>query len=503
MPEAFQYFFTAWLDPTLLFLIGLGTFIGVYMGAIPGLSITMMVVILVSFTFSWKVDTALALIIGVWTGALYGGSRTAILINIPGNAAAIATMFDGYPLALKGQAGEAIGITTVMSVAGGIFGVLVLLFATPYLAAFALSFQPRDYFLLCLMGILLIGSLSTASMAKGIFSGAFGVLVGTVGMDFVTAQERFTFGVTYLWNGISPIVAIIGLFGIAEVLAQVKDLDVPRMRQSVKRIVPSFDSLRKYWKLGALSSAIGTFVGALPGVGGDVAALISYDVAKRVTKNPEVPFGQGAKEGLIAPEAANNAAMGGSLIPMLSLGIPGDAVTAVVIGGLYVHGLNPGPLLMVENPYIFLFFVGSCILANLFLLVFGLTGIRIFTKIVECPRGILYPLILLFSVVGAFALNNSGADVLWALGFGVLGYFMRNNGYPIAPMVLGVVLSALLDQNWRRSLLAEQDSIPRFLGELFSSPLSVALLVITAAMILSQTVYGRLASSPPQPARSQ
>ncbi|MEC8079904.1 MAG: tripartite tricarboxylate transporter permease [Pseudomonadota bacterium] len=473
--DAITYFLSSWVSLELLTLTALGTFLGMYVSAIPGLSVTLAVSILISFTFSWDVNNALCLMVGVYMGGVYGGSRTAILLNIPGAPSAIATALDGYPLAKKGLAGEAIGLSTVMSVIGGFVGIIVLAFAAPLVSEFALSFQPRDYMLIGILGIMLVGSLSGNNMSKGILAGAFGVLIGTVGLDPLTAEERFTFGVVELWNGINPVAVMIGLFGLSEALSQLHHMDKASVKQVINSVIPKFKDVRKHLPLSLQSSTMGVIVGALPGTGGDIAALMAYDHAKRITKNPQIPFGKGAKEGLVAPEAANNAAVGGAYIPMLTLGIPGDAVTAVFIGALFIHGLNPGPLLMVEKPDMFWFTVGNLTLANLCILIFGLTGIRLFAKIVECPKGILIPLIFLLSIVGAYAINNSITDVWWMLGFGVLGYFMKMYGYPVGPVILGVILSRLIDENWRRAILSEQESLSGLFAGILTSPLSLTL----------------------------
>ena len=487
MNETLQYFTMAWLDPSLLLLTAIGTAAGIYIGAIPGLSVTMAVSILISFTFSWDINDALALMVGIYMGGVYGGSRSAILLNIPGAPSAIATALDGYPLAQRGEAGAAIGLSTVMSVIGGFVGILVLAVAAPTIAEFALRFQPRDYLLLAILGILLVGSLSGESLAKGVFAGALGLLIGTVGLDPLTAEERFTFGVVELWNGVSPIAVMIGLFGMSEALIQLHHLDKAAIKQNVSKIIPSWKLVRKFLPLSLQSSSIGVIIGALPGTGGDIAALLAYDQAKRVTKQPSRPFGEGAYEGLVAPESANNAAVGGAYIPMLTLGIPGDAVTAVIIGALFIHGLKPGPMLMIETPYMFWFTVGNLCLANLFVLLFGLTGIRVFAKLVECPKGILIPLILLLSVVGAYAINNAVTDVYWMLGFGVLGYFMKVYGYQVGPVILGVILSRLMDENWRRAIISEQESLGAFFSKLLASPLSLTLLLAVVVVLLGQT----------------
>ena len=332
--SAVMDFLTVFSQPQLLLLVGLGTFAGVYVGAIPGLSVTMAVSILISFTFSWDVYPAISLMIGIYMGGVYGGSRTAILLNIPGAPSAIATALDGYPMALRGEAGEAIGVTTVMSFIGGFIGIGVLALFAPLISDFALTFQPRDYMLLAILGILLVGSLSQGSLVKGIFAGALGIAIGAVGRDPLTFAERFTFDFQILEGGISFIAVMIGMFGVSEALAQLHHVDKDAVRQKISRIVPSLSTVKKHLPLSLQTSSIGVVIGALPGTGGDIAALMAYDHAKRVTKSPEREFGDGAMEGLVAPETANNAAVGGAFIPMMTLGIPGDAVTAIMIGAL-------------------------------------------------------------------------------------------------------------------------------------------------------------------------
>ncbi len=477
----------SWFDPLLLFLTGAGTLAGIYVGAIPGLSVTMAASILISFTFKWDVNEALALIAGVYMGGVYGGSRTAILLNIPGAPSAIATAIDGYPMAKRGEAGEAIGLTTVMSVFGGFIGILALALFAPFISKFAIMFTSRDYLLLGMIGILLVGTLSGESFAKGAFAGALGVLIGMVGLDPMTAEGRFTFGTITLMGGIPYVVAMIGFFGVAEAFVQIHSLNLPVIKQKIDRIIPHFSDVKRYFWLALRASGIGTIIGALPGTGGDIAALLAYDDAKRITKNPDVPFGEGAKEGLIAPEVANNAAVGGAFVPMLTLGIPGDAVTAVIIGALYIHGLKPGPLLLVETPHLFWFIVGNLALANIFLLIFGLTGIKVFTKIVECPKAILIPLIIILSSVGAYAIQNNPVDIYWMLLFGVIGYFLKTYGFQVGPIILGVILGPMMDSNYRRAMIGARGDIGTFLWDFASHPISLVLSIAFLLMLLSQT----------------
>lgn len=473
-------------QPILLFYLAIGTFAGIYIGAIPGLSVTMAVSLLISFTFSWDLLPAIALIIGINVGGVYGGSRSAILLNIPGAPAAVATTFDGYPLAQRGEAGQAIGVTVVQSFIGGIIGTLFLGFGAPLVAEFALKFAPRDYMLLAIMGLMLVGSLGCESAARGIFAAAIGVFIGMIGIDMVTGQPRFTFGNVYLMGGVSYVVAMIGLFGMSEALYQLRDLSVYPVKQKVDKIIPGWKNVIKYLPLSLRTSLMGVLVGALPGTGGDLAALLAYDHARRTVKNPSAPFGKGAIEGLVAPESANNAAIGGAYIPMLTLGIPGDAVTAIIIGALTIHGLKPGPLFMTERPDIFWLMVGGMVIANLFLLIFGFTGIKLFAKIVEIPKQILMPAIIILSVVGAYSINNSIMDVYWMLGFGVIGYLFKIYKLPLGPVVLGVILSSLLEQNYRRAVSMAGNTISGFLMDIVTHPISLVLLLVIVVMIIGQ-----------------
>ncbi|MEM8950643.1 MAG: tripartite tricarboxylate transporter permease [Pseudomonadota bacterium] len=487
MIETFGFFATSWIDPYLLMLTAIGTLAGIYVGAIPGLSVTMATSILISFTFKWEVNAALALIAGVFVGGVYGGARSAILLNIPGAPSAIATAIDGYPLAKKGKAGEAIGLSTVMSVIGGLIGVLALALAAPLISEIALKFTSRDYMLLGIIGILLVGTLSGESFAKGAFAGALGVMIGMIGLDPMTAETRFTYGSINLMGGVPYVVAMIGFFGVAEALVQLEQVDKTPVKQAVSKIVPAWYDVKRYIKIGLRASGIGTLIGALPGTGGDIAALLAYDDAKRSTPKPETPFGEGAKEGLIAPETANNAAVGGAFIPMLTLGIPGDAVTAIIIGALFIHGLKPGPLLLSDTPHLFWFLVGNLTLANLFLLVFGLTGIRIFTKIVECPRAILIPLIVIFSAVGAYAIQNNPVHIYWTLAFGVIGYLLKKYGFQVGPIILGVILGPMIDANYRRAMIGAREDLGQFALDFLTHPISLILSTALFIMLLSQT----------------
>lgn len=480
--DLLPYFLLPFTTPSLLLLVALGTLGGIIIGAIPGLSVTMGVALLLSLTFSWELYESIALMLGVYVGGVFGGSRSAILVNIPGSPAAVATSFDGYPMAQKGEAKLALTLTTLASFIGGIIGITVLAIGAPSVAKIALNFGQRDYLLLALLGLLLVGGLSKGSLEKGIFSASLGVIIGLIGIDPIGGAHRFTFGSFSLLNGVDFVVAILGLFGLAEILFQMRNLHQKAAFSSMKKVAfPTVAFLLKFLPLTLRVSVMGVLIGALPGAGGEIAALLGYDHAKQTFKNPNKPFGEGAHAGVIAPEAANNAAIGGALIPLLTLGIPGDAVTAIFIGALFVHGLQPGPLLMVQSGDLFWMMVGSAALANIFLLIFGLGIVRIFVRVITVPNQILLPIISVITVVGSYALNNSVMDVYWMLGFGFFGFLMKIYKFPVAPMVLGIILGPLVDSSFRRAYLAS-DGMGDFLLGFITTPIT---LILTLAFLLA------------------
>lgn len=492
--EILSYLLTPFSDPIMLVALGIGTCAGVYVGAIPGLTGTMAVSLLVSMTFGWSTTVSLSAMIGVYVGAVFGGSRSAILLNIPGAPAAVATGFDGYPLAQKGLAAKALGVATTQSVVGGIFGVIALALLAPAVNSFAVNFSPMDYFMLAVMGILMVGALGGDSMIKGLMSACIGILLGRVGQDLFTGVARFTFGNSNLLAGIPAVVAMIGLYGFSGALEQIQQRRFETVRQDISRIIPEFKVVVKHFWLTIRCSTIGTIIGALPGAGGTIAALLAYDHARRTTKNPEVPFGEGAIEGVIAPESSNNAAVGGAFIPMMTLGVPGDAVTAIIMSALIVHGLNPGPLLMQNSKDLFYTVVSLNFLANIFLLIFGLTGIKLFAKFVEIPKGRLFPIIIILAVTGAFVTNNLLVHIAWMMLFGVLGYLLKRFKYPASPLVLGIVLGNLLETNLRNALLSF-GGIGGCIASIFTRPISLVLFLFIFFSMFSKTaLFGRIKS---------
>jgi putative tricarboxylic transport membrane protein len=492
MYNGLEGFLIPFMSMSLVWWVAVGTFVGLYVGAIPGLSVTMAVSLLISFTFTWDINPALAMMVGIYTGGVYGGARSGILLNIPGAPAAVASGFDGYPLAKMGLAGEAMGLSTTQSVIGNFIGIGILALFAPLIAQLALLFMPRDYFLLAFMGLFLVGSLSEGNMIKALVTAFIGILVGLIGMDPETGQGRMTFDSLQMLGGIHFVIVMIGTFGISEALVQLQTKVVP-VKQKITRITPKWDVIWDNMWLTFRASTIGVVIGALPGTGGDIAALMAYDHAKRTVKNPyPKPFGQGAYQGLIAPEAACNAAIGGAFVPMMTLGIPGDSVTAVLIGALIIHGLRPGPMLMREQPEFFWFVVGALLLANVFLYIFGMTGIRMFSKIVEVPKPIIIPIIVVLTFIGGYSIQNSIADIYWMIGFGILGYFMKRYNYPVAPMVLGVILSPIIDSNFRRGVQMQHGSAADFFGQMLSNriPLILLALMVVTAIVSNAKMMG-------------
>lgn len=494
MYNGLEGFLQPFMSMGLIGWIAGGTLVGLYVGAIPGLSVTMAVSLLISFTFSWDVLPSLAVMVGIYTGGVYGGARSGILLNIPGAPAAVASCFDGYPLAKMGMAGQAMGLSTTQAVIGNFLGIVVLALFAPLISQLALVFQARDYFLLAFMGLFLVGSLAEGSMLKALVTAFLGIVVGLIGMDPETGQGRMTFDSMELLGGIHFVVIMIGTFGISEALVQLQTKTLP-VKQKIDRIRPEWDHVTRNMWLTLRASTIGVIIGALPGTGGDIAALMAYDHAKRTVKNPyPQPFGHGAYQGLIAPEAAANAAIGGAFVPMMTLGIPGDSVTAVLIGALIIHGLRPGPMLMREQPEFFWFVVGSLVIANVFLYIWGMTGIRAFSKIVELPKSMLIPIIVVLTFVGGYSIQNSITDIYWMIGVGIIGYLMKRYDYPVAPMVLGVILTPIIDSNFRRGVQMTHGSAGDFfLGMITNTvPVVILSLMVVTAVVSNPKAMGAI-----------
>lgn len=475
------------MDPLIIGLMFLGIFLGILMGSIPGMTATMTIAVLLSFTFTMEPAQGMMLLLGIYGGAVYAGSIPAILIRTPGTPSAAATIFDGYPLSQKGEAGRAIRISTIASFVGGVISVIVLMFFSPVIANAALNFQSPEFFALAVFGLTIIASVSGDSLTKGMISGLLGMLVATAGIDPVTGYQRFTFGIPQLQTGVEFIAVMIGLFGIAEGLRKYSEgieEDQEEVTQELSGRFPSLADLRTIAPVTTGSGILGALIGAIPGAGGDIAAFITYNEATRWIKNAVPSFGDGNIQGIAAAESGNNASTGGALIPTLTLGIPGDSVSAILIGALLVHDVNPGPGLYQEEPVLlYTIFVGF-LLIYVFILIFGLVGANYWAQLINIPKQFLWPIILLLCVIGAIALRGNLFDVWIMLGSGVLGYFMRLRGYPLAPMVLGLILAPIAEVNLRRSLSLSGGSPDIFL----SSPLAMGILLLSLAAILVPSV---------------
>ena len=475
-------------DPYLLLVILAGTVGGVLVGVLPGLSSTMATALLLPFTVTMEPLPAIALLAALYCAGTYGGSITAILINAPGAPPAAATALDGYPLALKGEAGRALGIATIASSIGGIFSVLVLIVAAPLLARVAYKFGAPEYFALAVFGLSMLASISGKSSVKNLIGGAFGVLISTVGVDFTTSVERFTFGLPELTEGIHFIPVMIGLFGGAELLSQAASLDVYYKRIAAVAIrLPSREDFRKVRGVIARSCGIGTFIGILPAEGGTVAAMIAYNEAKRWSKESD-KFGEGAIEGIAGPEAANNAATGGAMVPTLALGIPGSATTAVILGALMIHGLRPGPYLFAEQPELLYSIFIAMLVANIMFLGLGLAGAKVFARVTLIPRTFLWPAVFSLAVVGSYALAQSMLDVWIMLIFTGLGFIFRRYGFSPAPIIMGLILGELVENSLKQSFLIFDHNLLLFFGR----PIVVTFFVLTLAGLFGPAIIGKL-----------
>jgi len=476
--SAIQTVFT----PTTLFFIAFGVLLGTVLGAIPGLNATMGTALLIPFTFAMSSENGLALLAAVYCGGTFGGSISAILFNVPGAPEAAATGFDGYPMAQKGQAGEALGYAIMSSVIGGLFSVFVMNMVSPQLAKVGLTFSQPEYFALAVAALTLIASLGGAGMAKAFIAGLIGLLLATVGIDEMTADARFTFGGKALMGGINFIPAIIGAFAVGEILAKAeegKGLSGEHLNIKVSTKLPSLKAmLALKWTI-VRSAVIGTAIGILPGVGATTAAFIGYSEAVRWSKHPE-KFGTGVPEGIAGPETANNAATGGAMVPLLTLGIPGSATTAVIIGGFLVHGLQPGPMLFINQPKLMYCIFIAMYVANILMLFAGLGVAKLFANFRKVRYSILGPVIFVFAAIGSFGIRNDMVDVWIMFACGVLGYFFKKFKYPIAPMIIGLVLGPLTEVSLRKGMFMTDYA----LGPFLLRPIAAPILLLAACSVL-------------------
>lgn len=476
-------------DPFNLFILFGATLLGIIFGAMPGLTATLGVALLTTLTYGMKTDTAMVALMAIYVGGVYGGSYSSILINIPGTAAAAATALDGYPLACKGQGGRAIGLTTTASAIGTMVGMCFVVAMSPVIAAFALQFTSFEFFLLAFFGILISGTLTSPDLAvKGWISGFLGLFMAIVGRDQLQFYPRFTFGHPELDSGIEIVPVLIGAFGIPQIIQVLTGGFEVRKAQKLERIVPGFGDIARNLVNIIRSALIGVGIGSVPGIGEDIAGWVSYGAAKNSSKCPE-KFGTGEISAVVSTETANNACIGGAMIPLLNLGIPGSPPAAMLLGALMLHGVNPGPMITFEHPTFILEIVGILLLASIAMWVIGMLLARQVVKVLRIPPPIFMPIIGLLCIIGSYALGMNIFNLYLMLPVGIVAYFLTEMGYPIAPLVIGVILGPMADENLRRALMVSQGSFM----PIFERPVSLILLIIIVLTMLSQTpLAGRL-----------
>lgn len=470
-----------------LLLIFAGVSVGIIFGAIPGMSATMAIALFLPVTYKMAPIPSICLLIGLYIGGISGGLISAILLKIPGTPSSIATTFDGHPMALKGEAGKALGVGIVFSFIGGIISLCALVFVAPAIAKVALRFSTFEYFSIAVFSITLIGSLSGDNLWKGLLSGFLGILLSMVGIAPLDGMPRFTFGFTELSAGFDILPVLIGLFAVTEIFVLAEEKYKVRKIAAMDYKMKGFGfSLKELFgqKWNALRSGVlGTAIGILPGIGGSIANMISYIAAKKSSKYPE-KFGTGIIDGIVASETANNAVTGGALIPLLTLGIPGDATTAMLLGALTLHGITPGPLLFKTNGTFVYGIFAALLIANIFMLVTEFWGLRIFVKLLNIPKTVLMPVIMVLCVIGAYGLNSRIFDTVAILFFGIVGYLLTKAKYPLAPMILGFILGPIIETNFRRSLMFSNGSLMPFL----TKPISGVFLALACVSIILTAV---------------
>jgi putative tricarboxylic transport membrane protein len=467
--------------PTNLLFCFLGVLMGTLVGVLPGLGPTAAIALLLPNTFHVTPVTAIIMLAGIYYGAMYGGSTTSILVNIPGEAASVITCLDGYQMAQKGRAGPALGIAAFGSFIAGTVSVLGLMLVAPPLAKFALAFGPPEYFSLMIMGIVVLIYLASGSILKALMMAVFGLLLGTIGMDAISGTQRLTFGVLELADGIGLIPAIMGLFGVAEVISNVEE-EMKReiITAKVKNLLPNLQDWKDSFGPIIRGSFLGFFIGILPGPAPVISAFTSYAIEKKISKHPE-KFGTGAIEGVAGPESANNSATGGAFIPLFTLGIPANSVIAILLGAFMIHGIQPGPMLISKYPDLFWGTIMSMYLGNIMLLILNLPLIGLWVKVLKIPYPILFPLILLFCLVGVFSLNYSNVEVALMIGFGVFGYLARKFQFEMAPLVLAIVIGPMMENNLRLALTISQGDPWIFIQK----PISAVFIMISLVLLIS------------------
>lgn len=484
--------FSVALTPSNLLFCFLGALVGTLVGVLPGLGPVGAVAFLLSLTFKMEPASAIIMLAGIYYGAMYGGSTTSILVNIPGETSSVVTCLDGYRMARQGRAGAALGIAAFGSFIAGTIGIIGLMCLAPLLGRAALNFGPPEYFALTLTGLTLVSYLSHGPMIKALIMAILGLLAGTVGMDPISGEERFTSGSLTLRDGLGLVPVAMGLFGIAEVLENLVAIGQQTIYATkIKGLLPTLkDWQDSFWPI-VRGSGLGFFLGILPGPGPVIASFVSYAVEKRVSRHPE-RFGTGVIEGVAGPEAANNSASAASFIPLLSLGIPTSAIMALFMGALMIHGIQPGPLFIGRYPELFWGVIASMYVGNAMLLVLNLPLIGIWVRVLQIRYVILFPLILLFCLIGVYSLNANVTEIIIMLAFGIVGFLMRRSGFEGAPFILAMVLGPIMETSLRQSLLISRGSFNIFLNR----PICAALIVVTVIFLIFPLIVRRKISEP-------
>ncbi len=473
----------ALLTPMDLLYCFVAVQLGIIFGMLPGLTATVGIAILTALTFQWDPGNAILVLISVYVGAIYGGSRSAILLNIPGTPASAATCLDGYPLSRSGNAAQALGLATTASFLGSMAGLVALSFLTPVLGGFALEFKSYEVFWLAVFGVAICGNLTAAGdPVKGWVAGLLGIMLSFVGMETIQGFRRFTFGVSELMAGFGIIPVLVGTYGIVEILSSLSDTTPEQRVPQIGRTLPHLRDVAANWVNIIRSGVIGVFTGVIPGVGENIGSFVAYDFAKRASKHPE-KFGKGSIEGLIASETGNNAVVGGALVPVLALAIPGSPPAAVLLAALFLHNIRPGPMLVIENPMYMYRFSAMFLLASFAMFVLGILIVKPLLKLLMIRKSIMMPIILVLCMVGTYAIAGRRFDILVMIAFGLLGYPMRKLGYPEAPFVLGIILGPMVDENLRRGMLLSYGNPAAF----FVSPISIALVIMTFFTLFGRT----------------
>ena len=479
--SSLQYGFSIALQPENLLFCLVGSFLGTLVGVLPGIGPVGAIAILLPVTFKISTTGAIIMLAGLYYGAMYGGSTTSVLVNIPGEAASVITCMDGHQMALQGRAGPALGIAAFGSFIAGTLGIIGLMFFANPLSRFALEFGPHEYFSLIILGLTFVTYLSHGSMLKAVMMACFGLMISNIGLDPITSTPRVTFGFLELFEGLGIAPVAMGLFGVGEVLVNL-ERRVPRkiVQAKIRQMFPSrLDWIASKWAL-ARGTVVGFLLGILPGGGPVLASFLSYGIEKRVSKRPQ-KFGTGAIEGVAGPESANNAAASSSFIPLLTLGIPPNPSLAILFGAFLIHGITPGPLLLSENPDVFWGVLSSMYVGNIMLLILNLPLIPMWVQVLKVPARYLHPLILMFCLIGAYSLNNNVFDVFVMIIFGIVGYLFRKFDYEGAPLVLAFVLGPILDLNLRQALLVSYGGFADF----FTRPISGVTLGLAMALMIS------------------